>query len=179
VLPGKSGFGFYPTAAKPFAKNPWPYCLPHSESDPFGHTSTYSQVMAYILGRNVAAGGAGCVLSVGQFLWFAAGGNTMTVRLYVYVILVGLAVFNGVFSPQSFLVFALQGIWYPAILPMPLTQMFFLSGAISGLLHLLITGIPAALFEKFVSTDRTSSGLLWLGIMLLPTYQSFRHLGWV
>jgi hypothetical protein len=95
----------------------------------------------------------------------------------VYGAVVALATFNGIFSPHSFLVFALQGIWYSSSLPAPLNMMFILSGIISGVLHLLATGIPVAILERRISLQRFSAGLLWLGVMMLPTVQTIRHLG--
>jgi hypothetical protein len=101
----------------------------------------------------------------------------MTKLILTYGSVMALAVFNGIFSPHTFLVFALQGIWYPPFLPSPLNVMFVLSGMVSGLLHLLITGIPSAVLEKLFPLQRVVSGLIWLGVMLLPTYQTLLHLG--
>lgn len=103
----------------------------------------------------------------------------MMKQFVIYAALIALAAFNGIFSPVSFTVFALQGIWYPSFLPSPLNVMFILSGIISGVLHLLVTGVPAAVLEKMIPLDRMTTGLFWLGTMLVPTYQTARHLGWV
>ncbi len=103
----------------------------------------------------------------------------MITSVLVYAVVFALAIFNGIFSPHSFTIFALQGIWYPKVLPAPLGLMFFLSGIISGLLHLLVTGIPAALLEKRLPLKHTTSGILWLAVMLLPTFQTLRHMGWL
>jgi hypothetical protein len=100
-------------------------------------------------------------------------------RAIMYVLIVALAVFNGVFSPRSFVVFALQGIWYPEVLPAPLTQMFILSGMISALLHLLVTGVPVALFERMTVPRPILSAILWLAIIMLPTFQTLQHLNWL
>lgn len=103
----------------------------------------------------------------------------MIASTFIYSAVILLAIFNGIFSPYSFTVFALQGIWYPKILPAPLKMMFVVSGIISSLLHLMITSIPAAFLEKHVPLMRVTTGLVWLGAMLLPTYQTLRHLGWL
>jgi hypothetical protein len=101
----------------------------------------------------------------------------MMKQILVYGAVVVLAIFNGIFSPHSFLVFALQGIWYPSFLPAPLNMMFILSGIISGVLHFLATGIPVAILERRIPLQRLSAGLLWVGVMMLPTVQTIRHLG--
>jgi hypothetical protein len=56
-------------------------------------------------------------------------------------------------------------------------MMFILSGIISGVLHLLATGIPVAILERRIPLQRLSAGLLWVGVMVLPTVQTIRHLG--
>jgi hypothetical protein len=97
----------------------------------------------------------------------------------LFAVIAALAIFNGVFSARSFVIFALQGIWYPAFLPSPLILMLSLSGVISAVLHLLVTAIPAAVFEKCVPKMQNQSILLWLGASLLPTFQTLRHIGWL
>jgi hypothetical protein len=97
----------------------------------------------------------------------------------IYGFVLALAVFNGIFSPYSFVVFALQGIWYPAVLPAPLKVMFILSGLISGLLHLLVTGIPTALVERTFALKSELTGLIWLGMLMFPTFKTLQHLGWL
>jgi hypothetical protein len=178
LLPGESDFGFYAAQKNRFAKTAPSHHLSHSQSDSLDHANTYSPNIAYILGSNMAVGGACRVLYGGCGFWLAAGYCVMKQRLGVYLTVFALAIFNGAFSPRSFLVFALQGIWYPAFIPAPLSQMFLLSGVISAVLHLLVTGVPAALFERFVSSNRDHSALVWLGVMAVPTYQTLRHLGW-
>jgi hypothetical protein len=128
--------------------------------------------------RSVLAFGAACRSLPCSFrLWVASSGDTMMKQVLVYGAVVALAIFNGIFSPHSFLVFALQGIWYPSFLPAPLNMMFILSGIISGVLHLLATGIPVAILERRIPLQRLSAGLLWVGVMVLPTVQTIRHLG--
>ncbi len=99
-------------------------------------------------------------------------------RAVVYGAVAALAVFNGICSPKTFVIFALQGIWYPSFLPAPLMLMLVLSAAIMTLLHLLLTGVPAALFER-IWPDRKNklgSALLWLAVMLVPTAYTVQHM---
>jgi hypothetical protein len=104
----------------------------------------------------------------------------MIKRVMIYSLVAALSVFNGIFSAKTFLIFALQGIWYPAFLPAPLTVMLFLSGVISTVLHLLITGIPAAMFEKYwlAYKNSTQSAFVWLAAMAWPTLITLQHV-WV
>ncbi len=85
------------------------------------------------------------------------------------VVIVGLAILNGIFSPFLIGVFALQGIWYPFFLPPMLPLVFALSSLILSTLTLMVAGVPAALYERFAGggTSSFTSGLIWLGGVLL------------
>ena len=86
------------------------------------------------------------------------------------VLIVGLSILNGIFSPALALVFGLHGIWYPFFLPAVLPLVFLLSSLILSTLTLMIGGVPAALFERVVGGGKSSltSGLIWLvGVLVL------------
>lgn len=86
------------------------------------------------------------------------------------VIVVGLAIVNGIFSPALIAVFALQGIWYPFFLPPALSLVFALSSLILSTLTLMVAGVPAALYERITSGKSSfTSGLVWLAGVLLLT----------
>jgi hypothetical protein len=99
-------------------------------------------------------------------------------RVLVYCVVALLAVFNGIFSPKSFVIFALQGIWYPSFLPAPLLWMLVLSGTLMALLHVMATGIAVGLLEHIKPEWRNSlaSALLWLVVMLVPTFYTLQHM---
>ncbi len=100
-----------------------------------------------------------------------------TVFCYAAVLLLG--VFNGIYSSWSFVVFAVQGLWYPSFLPAPLTLLLPLSAIISGLLHLVVTGVPVAVFERLKLSDPRLAPILWLACMVVPTLQTAMYLGWL
>ncbi|NJM29938.1 MAG: hypothetical protein HC855_07365 [Rhizobiales bacterium] len=86
------------------------------------------------------------------------------------VIVVGLAILNGLFSPALILVFALQGIWYPFFLPPMLPVVFMASSLIVSTFTLMIGGVPAAIYERLTGASASTfvSGLIWLaGVVLL------------
>jgi hypothetical protein len=87
------------------------------------------------------------------------------------VVIVGLAILNGIFSPALIAVIALQGLWYPFFLPPMLPLVFALSSLILSTLTLMIGGVPAALYERIFGdgTSSFTSGLIWLGCVLLLT----------
>lgn len=148
------------------------------ESHSHHFASDYSRIAACVFGQHMVDDVARRILLECERLELALGRLMMRVRTVIFIGVVALAIFNGIYSPRSFLVFALQGIWYPAVLPAPLTAMFILSGFISTLLHFLISAIPAALFERTVSNNQIYSMLVWLGAMLVPSYNTLQHLGW-
>jgi hypothetical protein len=87
------------------------------------------------------------------------------------VVIVGLAILNGIFSPLLIMVFALQGIWYPFFLPPMLPVVFMLSSLLLATMTLMIGGVPAALYERLAGGGRSSftSGLIWLGGVIALT----------
>jgi len=87
---------------------------------------------------------------------------------------IGLAIVNGMFSPLLGLVFALQGLWYPFFLPNALGVVFALSSLLLSTLFLMVSGVPAALYEKFTTPGQSSSTsrMIWLTSMALMTLPS-------
>jgi hypothetical protein len=86
------------------------------------------------------------------------------------VIVVGMAILNGLFSPALLAVFALHPLWYPALLPTMLPFVFMVSSLIVATLTLMIAGVPAALYERLLGNGETTvtSGFVWLlGVMVL------------
>jgi hypothetical protein len=86
------------------------------------------------------------------------------------IIIVGLAILNGIFSPALIAVFALYPVWYPSFLPAALPLLFLLSSLIVATLTLMIGGVPAALYERFTRREQTPlSGYIWLACVLVLT----------
>jgi hypothetical protein len=86
------------------------------------------------------------------------------------VVIIGLAIVNGLFSPALIAVFALHPVWYPSFLPTMVPLLLMLSSLIVATLTLMIGGVPAALYERFTRRERTvMSGYLWLAGVLALT----------
>lgn len=86
------------------------------------------------------------------------------------VVIIGLAILNGIFSPALIVVFALHPVWYPAIFPVLLPLMFLLSSLIVATLTLMLGGVPAALYERFAGGKQsTAAGYIWLACVILLT----------
>jgi hypothetical protein len=97
---------------------------------------------------------------------------------------IALAIINGLFSPQLIAVFALQGLWYPFFLPNNISVVFALSSLLLSTIYLMVSGVPAALYERLLGGGAASltSRLIWLAAMALLTLPSLPNmmgaLGW-
>ncbi len=87
---------------------------------------------------------------------------------------IGLAIINGMFSPLLALVFALQGLWYPFFLPSAISLAFALSSLLLSTLYLMVSGLPAALYERLAGNGTTSftSRVIWLASMAILSLPS-------
>lgn len=86
------------------------------------------------------------------------------------VVIIGLAILNGIFSPALIAVFALHPVWYPSFLPIALPLLFLLSSLIVATLTLMLGGVPAALCERFTGREQSAmSGYIWLACVIVLT----------
>lgn len=85
------------------------------------------------------------------------------------LLVVAVAIANGLFSPALLPIFALQGIWYPFFLPASLPLILLLSSLLVSTLTLMLAGVPAALYERGAGKGKSSraSGLIWLAAAVL------------
>lgn len=84
---------------------------------------------------------------------------------------VALAIINGILSPFLLPVFVLYPLWYPGWAPVDQTTIHTLSSLILSSVMLMVTGVPAALYERLVGgrgTDLTSAAI-WLACMAVAT----------
>jgi hypothetical protein len=140
--------------------------------------SQYSRLVAFASHCGLASHPQGGILSGrGQLRSIAQGGSVM-IRILIYIAIAALALFNGIYSPKAITIFALQGIWYPKFMPFNLAAMVVLSGIICTILHAIVTGIPAAVFERLSPryNNSTASALLWLAAMFIATVLTLLHL---
>ena len=88
--------------------------------------------------------------------------------------IVALAILNGLFSPFLTIVFALHGLWYPFFLPNSLPVVLTLSSILLSTLYLMVSGVPAALYERFAGGGKasTASRVIWLAVMAIISLPS-------
>ncbi len=83
-------------------------------------------------------------------------------RHQVFALVLGLAVFNGIFSPFVYLVAAYGFLWMPPWLPAEPSVLFYFSSLIVATSTLLVGGIPAAAIEHFRPQSREAPGPNWV-----------------
>lgn len=99
-------------------------------------------------------------------------------RQTLFVIVVGIAVLNGIFSPLVGLAYALAPIWLPEFLPVTAGILLYLSSLIVATATLLIAGVPAALYERLTdgAPESRAATLVWLGAALTLSLPALNRL---
>lgn len=86
------------------------------------------------------------------------------------VLVLGLAMLNGLFSPALLVFVALSGLWYPWFLPASAGLLFFFASLMVATFTLMIAGVPAAVYERLSRASQptvVSMGIWLLGILVL------------
>lgn len=83
-------------------------------------------------------------------------------RHQVFALVLGLAVFNGIFSPFVHLVAAYSFLWMPPWLPPEPSVLFYFSSLIVATTTLLAAGIPSAIIEHVLPQSREAPGPNWI-----------------
>lgn len=80
------------------------------------------------------------------------------------------AIVNGIFSPWVLLVFVLYPLWFPSWAPAYTQVVYMMSALILSTLTLMVSGVPAALYERLSSAPRgTVTAAIWLVCAVLLT----------
>lgn len=90
-------------------------------------------------------------------------------RLQLFALALGIAVFNGIFSPLVFVVAVYSFVWAPPWLPAGASLTFYLSSLIVATSTLLLSGVPAAVIERLRPQAREAPGpaLVWAIVALI------------
>lgn len=102
-------------------------------------------------------------------------------RQSLLVIVLVVSVVNGIFSPIIGIALPLAVVWLPDFLPHEPSWAFYFSSLLVSSATLLLSGVPAALYERIVERDETSlvSMYVWLGgaiLLSLPALNTLGHL---
>lgn len=87
-----------------------------------------------------------------------------------FVLVLGVAMLNGLFSPALRIAVLFSPVWYPGFLPASAGLLFLLSSLIVATFTLMIAGIPAAIYERLSGAGQStflSMGIWLAGVLLL------------
>ena len=88
--------------------------------------------------------------------------------------LLGVCLLNGLFSPLVFILWQTAPVWMPGFLLGVPGLVFYVSSLTLATLTLLVSGVPAALYERLSGIKDTSAKSLWIWlagaiVLSLPT----------
>lgn len=98
-------------------------------------------------------------------------------NLLVFAV-VGISILNGLFSPFLAIAVPISAVLMPEVFPRSVGWVLFFSSLLVASATLLLSGVPAALYERLVDGDRDSITpvAIWLGGAALLALPAFRHL---
>ena len=99
-------------------------------------------------------------------------------RLQLFALVLGIAAFNGIFSPLVHLVVAYSFVWAPPWLSTDPSVMFYFSSLILATTTLLVSGVVPALLERVMPASRSAPGpnLIWAAIAALLSFPALVRL---
>lgn len=79
------------------------------------------------------------------------------------------AIVNGIFSSWTAIVYVLYPVWYPSWAPAWSQAVYLVSALILSTLTIMLSGVPAALYERLAAQPRPNvTAAIWiLGALLL------------
>ena len=91
---------------------------------------------------------------------------------------VGVSILNGVFSPYLAIALPIAAVLMPEVFPRSVGWVLFFSSLLVASATLLISGVPAALYERLVARNRGGEMvmLIWLACAVALSLPAFRHL---
>jgi hypothetical protein len=93
---------------------------------------------------------------------------------------VAVALYNGLFSPFTFVVLQWAPAWMPGFVPFSISAALYGASLIVATTTLLLAGVPAALYERWrrLNASSAESCLIWLiGAILLTIPAALATLG--
>jgi hypothetical protein len=94
------------------------------------------------------------------------------------LLIVGLCIMNGIFSPYLNIAVPISAALMPELFPRTVEWVLFWGSVMLASATLLFSGVPAALYERFVdnSPEATTSMWIWFGCAALLTFPAIQRL---
>lgn len=98
-------------------------------------------------------------------------------RNFFIVTVVGISILNGLFSPFLAIAVPIAAVLMPEVFPKSVGWVLFFSSLLVSSATLLVSGVPAALYERLVPNSRGSTAALaiWLVGAALLALPALRH----
>lgn len=97
-------------------------------------------------------------------------------RQTILLMLIGLCIINGIFSPYLNIAVPISAALMPELFPRTVEWVLFWGSVLLSSATLLFSGVPAALYERFVDNnpEATTSMWIWFGCAALLTVPAVR-----
>ena len=83
-------------------------------------------------------------------------------RHTVFLLVIGVSVLNGIFSPLLKIVIPISAALLPELFPRTLEWVLFWGSVLLASVTLLFSGVPAALYERLVERDPNGTRSMWV-----------------
>jgi hypothetical protein len=100
-------------------------------------------------------------------------------RNFLLFAIVALSIVNGLFSPFLAIALPIAAVLMPEVFPRSVGWVLFFSSLLVASATLLVSGVPAALYERLVDRGREGSVslIIWLAGAVLLALPALRNLG--
>jgi hypothetical protein len=83
-------------------------------------------------------------------------------RQTLLLMVVGLCIVNGIFSPYIQITWRIAAVIMPELFPRTQEWALFWGSVLLSSMTLLFSGVPAALYERLVERDPTNTASMWI-----------------
>ena len=83
-------------------------------------------------------------------------------RQTLLLLILGLCIVNGIFSPFLTLAIPVTAVLMPEMFPRTIEWVLFWSSILLASATLLFSGVPAALYERLVARDPNAAASMWI-----------------
>ena len=97
-------------------------------------------------------------------------------RNFLLFTVVGISVLNGLFSPFLAIAMPISAVLMPEVFPRSVGWVLFFSSILVASATLLVAGVPAALYERYVGRGDSFAMFVWIAGAVLMSLPALRHI---